>query len=79
MKAFWAAVEAKVKAAALGALAASVLVAVVDALLNGHPIPRTGAEWSQFLVTVALPPVIAFWRGWAAKHQSIPPVPPAQP
>jgi len=79
MKAFWAAVEAKVKAAALGALLASVVAAIINALLNGSPIPHNAHEWGQFLVTVALPPVVAFMRGYAAPHQSTPPVPPAQP
>jgi hypothetical protein len=72
---FWQTVEAKVKSAAFGALAASVVAAVLNALLSGSPIPDSPHAWLQFVIIVVGPPVVAFVRGFQAPHTSIPPVP----
>lgn len=74
IKTFWFRVEAKVKAAGLWALAASILVAIVNALLNGSVVPNSPHAWVQFVITVGTPPVAAFVAGWKAKHESKPPV-----
>lgn len=71
---FWQTVEAKVKSAAFGALVASVVAAVLNALLSGSPIPDSPHAWAQFLIIVLGPPVLAFVRGYFAPHTSIPPV-----
>ena len=71
---FWATVEKKVKSAAVGALVASVIAAEIDALMSGSPVPDSLSGWVRFVVITAAPPVVAFARGWAAPHTSIPPV-----
>jgi hypothetical protein len=76
MGAWWSKVEAKVKAAGLGALIASLAAALINALLNGSVIPATPHAWVQFGLITLGPPVVAFASGWAARHTSIPPVVP---
>jgi hypothetical protein len=74
VKSFWSRVEAKVKAAGLYTLAATIVVAAINALLNGSVIPQSPHAWFEFALTVAAPPVLAFLGGWLAPHQSSPPV-----
>jgi hypothetical protein len=75
MREFWQHVEAKVKAAALGAFCASLVAAVLNALLNGSAIPATPHAWVQFIMITCGPTVVSFLAAHAAPHQPIPPVP----
>lgn len=74
MRVFLATVERKVKAALLGTFAASLLAAIINALLNGSPIPQTPHAWAQFVLITIGPSVAAGLSGYAARHESRPPV-----
>lgn len=76
---FWSAVEAKVKAAALGTLAASVIVALLNAVVGDSQLLGSLPAWLQFVLVTAAPTVLSFAAGYRARHTAVPPVTPAAP
>lgn len=61
-------VEAKVILSTVGSLAASVVVAILNAVLaDSTLLGGVSPEW-QALIIAAIPPVIVFLSGYAAAH-----------
>lgn len=61
-------VEAKVKASTWSALAAGMVLAVVNAVQDQPGILGPLPEWAQFLILAVLPPLAVFLAGYAAPH-----------
>jgi hypothetical protein len=76
---FWATVEAKVKAAALGTLAASIIVALLNAVVGDSKLLGSLPAWLQFVLVTIAPTVLTFVAGYRARHTAIPPAAPAAP
>jgi hypothetical protein len=72
---FWSTVETKVKSAAFASLAASLLIALLNALVGNSQLLGGLPPWLQFVIVTIGPTVITFLAGYRANHTSIPPVP----
>jgi hypothetical protein len=70
---FLATVERKVKAAALGALGASLLLALLNAVVGNSELLGGFPPWLQFLLITCGPTLVTALSGYAARHTSIPP------
>jgi hypothetical protein len=68
LRVFLATVETKVKAAALGTLAASLAAAFITALMSAGHLPHTSGQWWQFVLISLGPPIVAALSGYAAPH-----------
>jgi hypothetical protein len=79
MRLFWSRVEAKVKAAAIGTLVISLVLALLNAVVGNSQILGGFPAWLQFVLITCAPTLVAFLSGYNAKHTAIPPVPPVKP
>lgn len=70
---FWASVEKKVKAAAGGTLAMSLLLAILNAVVGNSQLLGSLPAWLQFLIVTCAPTLTAFLAGYAARHTATPP------
>jgi hypothetical protein len=68
MSGFWKRAEAKVKSAALASLAASILLAILNATVGNSEVLGHWPAWLQFVVVTAGPPLAAFLAGYLTRH-----------
>ena len=68
MAEFWKRVEKKVKSAALGSLAASILLAIINATVGNSEVLGHWPAWLQFVVVTVAPPLAAFLAGYLTRH-----------
>lgn len=74
MRVFWSNVEAKVKKSALAGLIASLVLALLNAVVGNSAILGGFPAWLQFVLITCAPTLAVFLSGYAAKHESKPPV-----
>jgi hypothetical protein len=74
MSEFWRAVEAKVKAAALGTLAASLALALLNAVVGDSQLLGSLPPWLQFVLVTCAPTLVTFLTAWKTRHTAVPPV-----
>jgi hypothetical protein len=72
---FWSTVEAKVKAAALGTLAASAGIAVLNETVGHSEVMGGLPSWLQFAIITFGPTAITFLSGYKARHTAVAPAP----
>lgn len=65
-------IERKVKTSTWTALAASLALAVINAVQEQPGVLEPLPPWTQFLVIAVLPPLATFLGGYAAPHTARP-------
>jgi hypothetical protein len=61
-------IEAKVKAATLAAFVVGLVVSTLNQTQADSQLLGSLPAWLQFVLTVAVPPVVTFLSGWKARH-----------
>lgn len=69
-----AGVETKVWASTVGALLAAAALAIVNGVTADSALLGSLPGWAQFVIILAVPPIVAFLSGYAAPHTHRPPV-----
>ncbi|MEU0809506.1 holin [Streptomyces sp. NPDC005970] len=60
--------EAKVKAATTGTLLVSLVLAVLNTVAADESLLDPLPVWLQAVVIALVPPAVAFFAGWQARH-----------
>jgi hypothetical protein len=74
MSSFWSRIEAKVKSTTVISLLASVVVAILNAVVGDSGLLGSLPPWLQFIAVSVVPPLLTFLAGYVTKHTSTPPV-----